>query len=407
MNNRKIAGIVAEYNPFHTGHEYQIKKVRELGYEKIICVMSGNTTQRGEFPIADKYSRARMALLSGADLVVELPYPYSSSGAEFFASAALRILASAGVDAICFGSECADLDVLRSAARVCESDVFAEKYKSLTADGQGSAAAYFEAYRYACAELSVEAGAIEGSNDLLGVAYIRAIEKNGFDITPVPIKREGSAYNDGELDGLKGHPSALMIRNSIAGGLDGAEKCMPSSAFDVLSKCFGEDSAPVNIKKIESAVLAFFRLSDAEALSKMNIAEAGGGLLQRLCKSAKTAKSYDELIELTSGKNYTQSRVRRVILAAMTGACEDDIRRAPAYSTVLGFNGGGRELLAAQRKRENGEVVFVTKPADAPLLSEAAARQSELSARADALFTLAKPNPSENGEYLLRSPVIM
>ena len=407
MNNKKIAGIVAEYNPFHTGHEYQIKKVRELGYEKIICVMSGNTTQRGEFSIADKYSRARMALLSGADLVVELPYPYSSSGAEFFASAALRILASAGVDAICFGSECADLDALRSAARVCESDVFAEKYKSLTADGQGSAAAYFEAYRYACAELSVEAEAIEGSNDLLGVAYIRAIEKNGFAITPVAIKREGSAYNDGELDGLKGHPSALMIRNSVAGGLDGAEKSMPRSAFDVLSKCFDEGAAPVNIKKIESAVLAFFRLSDADALSKMNIAEAGGGLLQRLCKSAKTAKSYDELVELTSGKNYTQSRVRRVILAAMTGACEDDIRRVPACSTVLGFNDGGRELLAAQRKRENGEVVFVTKPADAPLLSEAAARQSELSARADALFTLAKPNPSENGEYLLRSPVIM
>ena len=153
-------------------------------------------------------------------------------------------------------------------------------------------------------------------------------------------------------------------------------------------------------------MLAFFRLADAEVIANMNIAEAGGGLIERLCKCAKAAKSYDEFVTMTSNKNYTESRVRRAILSSMTGANEEDIRRTPVYSTVLAFNDVGREILASLRKAET-EIAFVTKPADADSISDAAARQSALSEKADALFTLAKPNPAESGEYKLRSPVYL
>ena len=229
MNSRKIAGLVCEYNPFHTGHEYQIRKLRELGYEKIVCVMSGNTVQRGEFPITDKYSRAKMALSAGADLVLELPYPYSSSGAEFFASAAVRILSAAGVGTLCFGSECADIDALKRAASLCEGDQFSEAYKDIAGVGVGSATSFFEAYTHVSGESFPG-----GSNDLLGVAYIRAIIRNKLNIDPIAIKREGSAYNDGELTSESGYPSALMIRNALGDGLGKIEKCLPEKAYEIL-----------------------------------------------------------------------------------------------------------------------------------------------------------------------------
>lgn len=408
MNNRKIAGIVCEYNPFHTGHEYQIQKIRELGYEKIVCVMSGNTVQRGEFPIADKYARARMALMAGADLVLELPYPYSSSGAEFFSAAAVRILSAVGVGTLCFGSECADVVSLTEAARICESEEFAVAYKELASDGLGSASAYFEAYRRVAEALGLSNSEIpDGSNDLLGVAYIRAIKRYRLPIHPVAIKREGSAYNDGELSSDSGYPSALMIRNALGGGFDKIEKSLPEASFGILTDQAEKGKCPADIKKIESAVLSFFRLADPKALAEANIAEAGGGLAERICKFSRIAKSYDELVGMTSGKNYTNSRVRRAILSCMTGATDEDVRCLPAYSTVLGFNASGRELLAAQRRKEDPEIAFVSKPADAQSLGGRAERQFTLSERADAIFTLALPTPSENGEYLLRSPVII
>ena len=400
MNDRKIAGIVCEYNPFHTGHEYQIKKIREMGYEGIVCVMSGNTVQRGEFAIADKYSRAEMAIKCGADLVLELPYPYSSSGAEFFAAAAVKILSSAGVGTLCFGSESADIEKLKMAAAICEGEPFVKAYKNISGGGVGSAAAFFDVYRQISGE-----DFPGGSNDLLGVAYIRAIIRNELDIDPIAIKREGSAYTDGEIENSCGHPSALMIRNAIGEGLEKIKKSLPNASFETLSACISKGDAPCNIRRIESAVLAFFRLADAEVIANMNIAEAGGGLVERLCKCAKAAKSYDEFVTMTSNKNYTESRVRRAILSSMTGANEEDIRRTPAYSTVLAFNDVGREILASLRKAET-EIAFVTKPADAEGISDAAARQSALSEKADALFTLAKPTAAASGEYKLRSPII-
>ena len=402
MNDRKIAGIVCEYNPFHTGHEYQIKKIREMGYERIVCVMSGNTVQRGEFAITDKYARAEMALKCGADLVLELPYPYSSSGAEFFAAAAIKILNSAGVGTLCFGSESADIDALTRAAEICESEYFARAYKDIAGVGVGSAAAFFNTYEHVSGEKFSG-----GSNDLLGVAYIRAIIKNGFDITPIAIKREGSAYTDGELSEVCGHPSALMIRNAIGNGLDKIEKGLPIASFETLKRSIENGNAPVDIRKIESAVLAFFRLADVDELVNRNIAEGGvGGLIERLCKCSKVAKSYDELVALVSGKTYTESRVRRVILASILGVTWEDVRSTPAYSTVFAFNNEGREILASLRKLQT-EIAFVTKPADAEELSPEAKRQSTLSEKAESLFTLAKPSAAEGGEYKLKAPVII
>ena len=405
---KEIVGIVSEYNPFHRGHEHQIKELRKMGYKKIVCVMSGNSVQRGELSVLDKYSRARAAVDCGADLVLELPYPYSSSGAEFFASAALKILNEVGATAFCFGSESADLTMLRSAAEICESDEFVKEYKELASGEKGTASAYFEAYKRAAKKLGCsDCDSFGASNDLLGVAYLRAIKRYDLALIPIVIKREGAAYNDSDVASAKdSFPSALMIRDAISkGNLECLSKLMPSASLEVLEESITNKNAPVSIKNIESAVLSFFRLCDSESLSSKEIAEGGGGLCERLGKVSHTAKSYDELVEKASGKKYTSSRVRRVILAAMTGATEDDIRSAPSYSTVLAFNENGRAILSKLRKKE-GEIAFIVKPADAISLGGRAQRQFKLSSKLDSLYTLAKPSVSESGEYIVSSPYI-
>ena len=134
-------GIVCEFNPFHNGHAYLFKKARESGADRIICVMSGNAVQRGELAMTDKYRRARTALECGADLVLELPYPWSSAGAEFFANAATYI-ASFFCDTLFFGSEQGNGDALMDAARVCESAEFLNRFKERTASGEGAAAVF-------------------------------------------------------------------------------------------------------------------------------------------------------------------------------------------------------------------------------------------------------------------------
>ena len=155
----KTVGIICEYNPFHTGHLHQING---LGDATVVCLMSGNVTQRGEFAVTDKYTRAACALKSGADLVLELPFPFCASSAEFFAAAGVCILDAIGVDEINFGSESGNAERLRRIAELSSGADFDEKYKKKLEDDPtlGTAQAYFEV----CRELGLEAGEVNLEN---------------------------------------------------------------------------------------------------------------------------------------------------------------------------------------------------------------------------------------------------
>ena len=177
-------GIICEFNPFHNGHAYLLKKAHELG-DCVICVMSGRTVQRGTVAVTDPYTRAEIALLGGADLVLELPFPWSSGSAAYFASTGVNILSSLGVDCLLFGSECGDMDTLRSAAEVVRSDEFIARYTALCREGEGSAAAYRKALQEQFPQNSM------GANDLLGVAYLEAIAAQNSSIIPYTVRRLG------------------------------------------------------------------------------------------------------------------------------------------------------------------------------------------------------------------------
>ena len=169
----KTVGIICEYNPFHNGHAAQISALRQMGFERVVCVMSGNYTQRGELSIADKYTRAEAAVCGGADVVLELPYPYSSLSAEGFARAGVHILSSVGVDAISFGSESADIELLAAAAEAISSREFVEKYSQNIKCG--SAKSFFSLI-----EEHIGRDCSILSNDILGVAYFKAAHNRFF-----------------------------------------------------------------------------------------------------------------------------------------------------------------------------------------------------------------------------------
>lgn len=385
-------GIICEYNPFHNGHLHQINEIKKESSEPIICVMSGNFTQRGSLAVVDKYERARTAVLCGANVVLELPFPYCSGSAEFFASAGVSVLASCGVDKLSFGSECADIETLSKFARLALSEEFARAYAE-SAKAGGNARAYFETLR------SLSGDRIEPlSNDILAIEYIKAIIKNGHDITPCPIKREGADYNVTKLS-LGENPSASAIRESLFGkDADKITDFVPEASCNMLN---GADLA--SFEKAERAILLALRLFDDSA----DVAVRDVGLVNRIASSAKESRSFAELFDKVKCKKYTDSAIRRAILYMILGVSEEDLSSIPAYTCLLAADSVGREELSRLRKKQM-DIPIVTKPSDACELGGARVkRQAELSARADALYTLCFSEPKENAEYVRKSPAII
>jgi cytidyltransferase-like protein len=365
--------IVSEFNPLHNGHAYLLDKARELGAKSITCIMSGNATQRGELAIIDKYARAEAAVKCGADLVLELPYPWSASSAEYFAGAAVS-LAHPFCDTLLFGSECGDIELLKRAAEFCDSEEFKSEYECRVSDGEATAAAYARC---------LESRGIKrlSSNDLLGVAYIRAINNQGLNITPVTVKRLGAAYRETEqVDGDL--QSATALRNLIfGGGVEQLKSYVPACMAEMLVKG-ARQGILTDMRELDSAMLCYFRMTSPESLC--DIFEMTDGLENRICAMAGSSNSFEEMFEGLKTKRYTDAKLRRVILFALTGVEKSDMRTLPEYTTLLAANVLGRELLAKNRKQRL--VSVVTKPADAPKQT----RQYFLSARLDALYGIAR-----------------
>ena len=394
QTDMRITGIVCEYDPFHNGHRYLLEWARKKS-DAIVCVMSGNATERGSFAIVDKYTRAEMALRSGADLVLELPYPYSSASAEFFASAGVSVLASVGVDLICFGSESGDVERLKRAAAVARDLV-----PTVTHDGRGTADGYFSALAEAY-EATYGEPLCPESNDILGIEYCKAILSGGYDIEPIAVTRLGDGFRKREVEDTT-FASATAIRRLIREGRSAEiAPLVPDVTADLLKEAIARGDAPVDMGRLATAILAFLRTADPEGLAA--IAELGNGLEYRLTDASREATSLTELFASAATKKYTDAKIRRAVLFAMTGVTAADLRAPVGYTTVLGATKVGCELLSALRKQEGG-IPIITKPADG---QKASPRQYALSLAADSLFGLAHPKAKPAGEWMRKNPVIL
>lgn len=393
----RVAGIICECNPLHKGHLYLMEQARASGVDAVVCVMSGCFAQRGEAAVFDPRTRAEMILAEGgADAVFELPFPYSAAGAEQFASAGVSILRRLGVDELWFGSECGEIAPLQRCAEIACSDAFLQAYRERCRLGvSGTAESYFALLR--------EMGGMDAplSNDILGIAYLKAILTQNAPIKAVTVKRLGSAYREQTLT-ADAFPSATALRRLIAQKGVSALGAYASDAVVALAERQTQiGCAPASLCLVDRAILSHFRLIPSDVLEQ--IPELSGGLGRRMAEMADRSETAEELIRLSVTKKYTEARVRRGILFAMTGIAESDLKREPAYAVLLAANGMGCRFLSERKKSR--EIAVVTCHGDLPDTLDAK-RQEELTRRAFALYGLMLPRVKKAEFFLRCSSVI-
>ncbi len=385
------AGIVAEYNPFHSGHARHIARTRENGADAVVCVMSSWFVQRGEPALMHPNARARMALMNGADLVISLPVPWACSTAQIFARGAVGLLDASGcIDTLSFGSECADLEKLTAASKAVDDYTVRESLRANLLSGLSFASARQRAVEDVDAET---AEVLSSPNDILAVEYIRAIAQLRSGLVPTPVKREGAGHDS--LDASLGIASASLIRERIRRG-EAFDGLMPESCVSILNSEIQADRAPADVKKLETAILARLRSMTAQEIAA--VPDISEGLENRIYSASRTAASLDELYSLIKTKRYSHARIRRAVMSVLLGLAEGDSDGIPPYIRVLGFNDIGREKLRAMRTFS--KLPIVTRASDLKKLGERANHISQIEERASNLFALALPCPQPCGaEY--------
>ncbi|MBE6973006.1 MAG: nucleotidyltransferase family protein [Ruminococcaceae bacterium] len=398
----KVAGIVAEYNPFHTGHAFQIEQTRlRLGEEcAVVAVMSGNWVQQADCAIADKWTRARLALMGGADLVLELPTVWACSSAESFARGAINILDACGVvDALSFGSECGDIEGLNRVAQCLDGPEYENRVRALVNDG-----ATFAACRQQAVEelLGVELGGLlSRPNNNLGVEYIRALNDLNSGIEPMTVLRKGAAHNS--TGQTARFVSATQIRMELAeGNWDAAQPYLPEGGRALLE---GHTVAQTGLVHVERAILARLRTMTAQDWERLPDCGLTEGLPNRLERAGKTCISVDDFFEQVKTKRYTRARLNRLVLWAWLGLTAADVPYAPPYIRVLGFNERGREVLRQMKARAS--LPILTKPAHARVLDETGRKLFELEARCTDLYDLCFETIPAPGREWNTDPVIL
>ncbi len=408
----KIAGIIAEYNPFHNGHKYHIEQTRKItGADFIIVVMSGNFTQRGTPAIMDKYLRARMALENGADMVLELPSCYACGSAEYFADGAIALLDKLGcVDYVCFGSECGDIEQLRPIAEILatEPDDYREMLKAELKNGATFPRARNRALIHCIPSFAENENIIGSPNNILGIEYMKSIIRRQSSIKPVTIQRTGSDYHSQRFS--QQYSSSLALRHSldVQGDLNMLRGQVPENVFSILEENFGK-TYPVFPRDF-SAMLKY-KLLVEEANGYTGFVDVSEDLSDRILKVLYQPYDYEQMCDILKTKNLTYARVSRLlchILLNLRKEDMDDYKSAGTvfYARVLGFRDDERRLL--KTVQQTASIPLITKVTDGRSIeSEIGRKQFERDILASHIYesvVSAKYNCPMQNEY--QRPVI-
>lgn len=379
----KISGIICEYNPFHNGHLYHIRETKKNGATHIVAVMSGNFVQRGDVAVMDKLERAKLAVRSGADLVIELPVQYCLSSAENYAAGAVYLLDSLGaVEEISFGSECGDIEKLEKALSTVELTALAhaDEIRDIMEKG----------YTYPRALNSVINGTdpdaaeiISEPNNLLAIEYLRAMKKFSSRMNPFTVKRVNVSHDADEAE--NGYASASFIRDRIAGQHSAAAisgYTTPEWAAAISTAISRGETA--SLSRLERVLLYKLRSTTVDEISQ--IYDVGQGLENRIY-GARMAGSLDELFFTVKTKRYTMARIRRIMLSLLIGIHKDDMKQLPPYGRILAFNEKGREILA--QAKNTATLPFAASIAKLSQNDAVSKRFAELESRASDVYGLA------------------
>ncbi|MBR5187186.1 MAG: nucleotidyltransferase family protein [Clostridia bacterium] len=388
----KICAVICEYNPFHLGHAYQLSALKEQS--AVIAVMSGSFTQRGDAAVLSKYDRAEIAVRSGADLVLELPFPYSSASAEIFGRAGVRIANTLGcVDTLCFGSETGDTEALLALS----DRLRAESFQSALTDYllKNKKCAYrtsvAEVYRLCYGEAFPQSG----SNDILSLSYLSALKDLESSIVPLALMRKGEQYNGGG----SGFASATTVRTHIMKrDWDFVFRNTPEVTANMLFSAAQKGSLADSEKLF--ALFASLVRTRGESVFE-DIYDISDELAARLCTAGIKAKNAAEFLNLAVSRNDSPSRVRRAVLSTLMNVKKEDVGEVP-YTSVLAANETGRKILSAIRKKS--EMPIITKPADAKQYGNSVARAAKLCACADSVWELICDFPREGNAMIKEKP---
>ena len=341
----RIAGIIAEYNPFHRGHAWQIARTREAGCDRVIVCMGGHFTQRGEAAILSKWDRARMALACGADAVFELPALFAVRTADAFARGGVGILAGLGVDVLSFGSEITDMPLLRALASLRDREpeaVSAAISQKLDA-GMAHARAWGEAVG---AYLGVAPELLNRPNAVLAAEYIRALERLAPAVTPLAIPRQGD-YHDAAMGAFA---SATAIRAAFARG-------DVSQALEAIPEPARPWASPEALHPMDDMLLYRLRQMTPEALAALP--DVGEGLEHRLYRLCRSASGREALLDGLKCKRYTRARLSRILTYALLGLDRAALEAAPqpGYARLIGLRRGSEGLLGALTVRAGLPIV--------------------------------------------------
>lgn len=351
-----VLGIICEFNPFHDGHRHLINSVKKSDNDIVICAMSSNFVQRGDFAVYDKYTRAKTALENGADIVIEIPTVCSVQSAQGFAKAGVKILESTGIcDAIAFGAECDDIEQLKDI-----SDKII-KYDDLIKEELKKGISYPKARQNI-----ISSPILEEPNNILAIEYLTYTK-----LKPIAIKRVGLGH-DSEDEKY----SASQIRK----GLD----------LKTIS----------SIKNCESAVLYKLRTMSTEDFK--SIEDVSEGLENRIANAVKTSSTLDEIFDKIKTKRYTMARIRRIILRSFLSITKES-KSDPLYLHILGFSAKGASKLAQMKK--DAVLPIISKYSDIYKLDKPAREMYEQECRFTDFYNLgfspAKPCASEQKSKII------
>ena len=394
--------IICEYNPFHLGHAYQISRIREeYGSDAcIISLMSGNFVQRGTPAIFDKYTRAKAALFGGVNLVLEFPFPFAVSGANYFAKHAVSIIDSLGVvDVLSFGVETNQVEQMHQLADCIATDAYEEKMK-LHLENAEKHLGFAEIRERVLAELcpSLPRSLYREPNNILAVEYLVALKKRGSSILPHTVARTVDYHAKEVLS--DGTASASFIRSLMTdGNFEIAMKNVPFHASalyqESISKGFWVKQSFVEWGKI---LLSHLRLAPASSA----IFESSKELSHRIANAAVKAKNYSDLIDFSQTAHLTKARVQRAVLHTWLGTPSSFAQASPVYTQLLAADETGLKKL--KQIHQNGHIKVLTKPADTHLLCPLGKTQADFCAKADGVYSLLQTSPGCGDEFFRKSP---
>ncbi|MBR4093350.1 MAG: nucleotidyltransferase family protein [Oscillospiraceae bacterium] len=322
----EVCGILAEYNPFHNGHKYQIDLLRETGVTHIVAFMSGNFVQRGDIAVTDKFTRAKYAIENGVDLVIEMPTLYTVASAHFYAKAAYSLMQDIGcIDSVSFGCETSDIEILKKAASFSEEVNESLEVKEKMSEGISYPAAIES---LADDDISI---AFSSPNNILTVEYIRQINERNLPYHIYPIKRLGPEHDSSDIVG--NIASASHIRELMRSGEDYSD-FVPYGSIPFEN---------VDFKTLET--ITFYKLRTMKLSELALLPETSSELASRFYNAIRESSSLDEFLVKVKTKRFPQARIRRTIYSAILGLSKTDYLYDPPYIRVLALNQRGAEVL--------------------------------------------------------------